>query len=188
MEDAQAEIDEVLSRAETEAAAIRSRYAAQAQREAEDAVRRSTERANEREENLAGASLLEARKDTLSAKQSMLDRAFSIAAEKLQSLSETDYVSLLASLAAQSSYSGSELIVLSPQDAKKLGDKVVIAANAILEKEGKTAALRLSPEQRATGGGLLLSNGQIETNCTFETLLRLVRGEISGAVAKALFD
>lgn len=188
LDDAQAEIDEVLGKAEAEAASIRARYEGLAQREYEDLKRRSTERAKEREENLAGASHLEARKDTLAAKQSMLDRAFSLAAEELTKLPETDYIALLSALASSSSYSGNESVVLSDHDAKRFGDKVVSEANALLKNAGKKASLTLSPDTRPTGGGLLLSDGKIETNCTFETLLRLIRSEISGAVAKALFD
>lgn len=188
MSDAQAEVDEVLGKAEAEAASIRARYESQAQREYEDMTRRGVAHANEREENLAGAAQLEARKDTLAAKQSMVDRAFALASEKLLKLPEAEYISLLAKLAAKSSFSGTETIVLSAEDAKKYGEKVLAEANALLSKQNKPATLTLSPEHRATGGGLLLSDGKIETNCTFETLLRLVRGDISGEVAKALFD
>lgn len=188
MSDAQAEIDDVLSKAEAEAASIRARYESQAQREYEELTRRGNIQAQEREENLVGASHLEARKETLAAKQSMVDRAFALASEKLSSLPAEEYISLLAKLAAKSSFSGKESMILSAEDAKQYGDKIVSEANALLQQQGKPAALTLSSDHRITGGGLLLSDGQIETNCTFETLLRLVRTDISGEVAKALFD
>lgn len=188
LDDAQAEIDEVLSRAEAEAASIRARYESQAKHDYEESTRRGAERAREREENLAGASLLEARKETLNAKQKMLDKAFFLAAEKLRGLSDQDYLSLLASLAAAASLSGTEAVVLSPDDREKFGNGVVRDANGLLTKAGKRANLTLSSETRATGGGLLLSDGQIETNCTFDTLLRLVRTELSGEVAATLFE
>ena len=188
LDDAQVEIDGIVKQAEDEAAAILARYEAQASREYDELYRRGAERAQEREENLAGAAQLEARKDTLAAKQSMLDKAFQQAATKLSSLTEAQYITLLAKLAASSSFSGTESVVLSAADQKKLGATVVTEANALLEKEGRTAKLTLSQDTRETGGGLLLHSGNIETNCTFETLLRLVRNEISGEVASALFD
>lgn len=187
LSDAQAEADEVLAKAETEAASILARYEAQAQREYEELKRRGTARAAEREENLAGASSLEARKDTLAAKQGVLDLAFAQAAERLRALSTENYVALLAALAAKSSFSGNEAIILSPEDRKAHGETVLAAANALLAKDSKPAQLRLSADTRHTGGGLVLQNGLIETNCTFDTLLRLVRSEISGTVATALF-
>lgn len=185
--DAQLEIDEVLAKANAEAADITAKYEAQAAREKEDFVRRGNERADEREENLSGAASLEARKETLAAKQTMLDKAFALAGEKLAQLSDEDYISLLASLAAKSSFSGTETIILSAEDKEKHGDAVLAAAKAKLTEAGKTADITLSDATRPTGGGLLLSDGNIETNCTFEILLRMVREDISGEVAKILF-
>lgn len=186
--DAQLEVDETLSKAQAEATKIRTYYETQANKERDEIVRRGAERAKEREGNLAGAAQLEARKDTLAAKQKMLDQAFAKAASKMAEISGADYVNLLASLAANAAFSGNERIVLSDEDRGKYGEAVVKAANERLSKAGKPANLSLSDDTRATGGGLLLSDGKIETNCTFETLLRLVRSEISGEVAAVLFD
>ena len=185
--DAQAEVDATLQAAESEATSIRTKFEAQAQREAEELVRRGRERAEERERNLAGTAQLEARKATLAAKQTVLDRAFILAQEQLQALPEGEYATFLASLAAHSSYTGAESIVLSPADLEKYGEAVVTGANDRLAREGKPAGLTLAPDARPTGGGLILREGNIETNCTFETLLRLIRSEISGEVAAVLF-
>jgi V/A-type H+-transporting ATPase subunit E len=186
-EDAQAEIDALLARANGEADTIRARYEAQAQREFDDITRHGAERAREREENLAGAAGLEARKATLLAKQEMLDRAFDLAAEQLARLPEDEYADLLVKLAADASYTGAEAVLLSPEDREKFGAKVVDGANARLQAEGKPGGLTLAEETRPTGGGLLLTGGKIETNCTFETLLRLTRSELSGEAARVLF-
>ena len=37
-------------------------------------------------------------------------------------------------------------------------------------------------------GGFILSDGAVEVNCTFDTLIRLQRGARAGEVAKVLFD
>jgi V/A-type H+-transporting ATPase subunit E len=60
----------------------------------------------------------------------------------------------------------------------------VAKANAALGGKGK---LTLSDETRPIRGGFILVNGSVEVNCTFETLVRLQRGEIAGEVAKQLF-
>lgn len=185
--DAQAEIDKTLGAAETEAASIRARFEAQAQRETEEILRRGRERAAERERNLAGTAQLEARKDTLAAKQAVLDRAFTLAQEQLGSLPRAEYTAFLSTLAARSSYSGAESVVLSPEDREALGEAVVASANERLALEGRPAGLTLAEDTRPTGGGLILREGNIETNCTFETLLRLIRNEISVEVAAVLF-
>ncbi len=187
IEDAQNEAKSILDKAEAEAAALLAQFETQATRESEEILRRGFERAQEREKNLAGTAQMEARKDTLAAKQKMLDAAFTLAETKLKSLPQAEYITLLGSLAAQSSFSGEEAIILSPADHGAIGEAVLQAANEALSQAGKKAALTLSPETRETGGGLLLQDGKIETNCTFETLLRLCRGDVSGEVAATLF-
>lgn len=187
LEDAQAEVNEILSKAEAEAASIKAKYERQAKLESDILLRHGKERADERERNLAGTAALEARKATLAAKQKVVDKAFALAEKKLLDLPQKDYAALLASLAASSSHSGTEEIILSQKDRDELGAEVLKEANALLSNAGKVAKLSLSKETRPTGGGLLLKDGKIETNCTFDTLLRLVRSDISGDVAAVLF-
>ena len=64
-------------------------------------------------------------------------------------------------------------------------DRVVTGASAIL---AGTGMLTLAEETRPIRGGVILSDGDVEVNCTFETLVRLQREAMSGEVAKALFD
>lgn len=73
-------------------------------------------------------------------------------------------------------------MILNADVKKRLGKAVVEKAN----KDGGLN-LTLSKQEGAFDGGLLLSNGAVEMNCTFDTLVRLVRGEIAGDVAKVLF-
>ena len=48
--------------------------------------------------------------------------------------------------------------------------------------------MTLSEQTRPIQGGLILSDGDVEVNCSFETLVRLIRGETDREVAKVLFD
>lgn len=187
LDDAQQEADRILAEAEAEANTIRTQYEAQAARERDEILRRGTERAQEREGNLAGAAQLEARKDILAAKQVVLDKAFTLAEQQLRAIKGDEYVSLLANLATQASVSGAEQIVLSAEDKERYGDQILAASNEKLAAAKKTAKLTLAEGARPTGGGLLLSDGKVETNCTFESLLRLTRSDVSGEVASVLF-
>jgi V/A-type H+-transporting ATPase subunit E len=126
---------------------------------------------------------MEDRKMILTAKQAMLDKAFQQAERKLCGLEDEKMTELLARLAVKASTTGSEEVVLNGGVKRRLGKSVVERANA----EGKLK-LKLSEEEGAFEGGLLLKNGAVEMNCTFDTLVRLTRGEIAGEVAKGLFD
>ena len=187
LDDAQIQADEIVSRAEAEAAQIRAQYEAQANKEFADTTRRGAQRAAEREENLVGAAHLEARKQTLAAKQTMVDKAFQSAQSALRSLSGREYSTFLANLAASAALSGAEEIILSAEDKAQYGETVLAAANLALKGKGLPPALKLAADTRPTGGGLILRDGLTETNCTIETLLRLIRGELSSQVAGELF-
>lgn len=186
-QDAQAEIDAIIAQAQTEADAITARYAAQAEKETADIVARGKVHAQERKERLASMADMEAKKVVLGAKQQMLDEAFALALEKLAGLPEEQYVALLTSLAVEASATGKEKIILSQSDRARYGVKVATGANEKLAAAGKPASLTLSEETRPIRGGLLLSDGDVEVNCAFETLIRLSRSELSGEVLKILF-
>ena len=184
-DDAQREIDAIAAQAKSEADAITAQYEAQAEKEAAEILARGKANADERVERLASVAELEAKKMTLAAKQEVLDRAFDKALQDLTQLSEEKYVALLAALAVKAASTGNEKIILSPADRSRYGVKVAEMANSALGKQGK---LTLSEETRDIKGGLLLSDGDVEVNCAFETLVRLTRNQIAGDVAKVLFD
>lgn len=186
--DTEQEIAGLMERANREAAIITDSLREVAEAEYDEAVAKAQRNAKERAERLAGVARLDANKLVLAAKQQMLDRAFSQALIKLTELPQEQYISTLASLAADASYTGTEEIVLSPDDHERIGDKVEYAANARLKQAGKKAELVLSEQSRPMRGGLYLKNRNIEYNCTFETIIRLLREQLSGEVAKVLFD
>lgn len=181
--DAQAEIDVVLAEAQSRADEIQAKYEAQARQEYETLTRRGTAAAQEREKNLHSSAQMEARKMTLAAKQEMLDKAFRQALRKLCGLDDESMTALLSKLAQRASVTGEEEVILNAGVKNRLGTAVVKRANT----EGGLH-LTLSEEEGAFDGGVLLKNGAVEINGTFDTLVRLVRGEIAGEVAKVLFE
>ena len=78
---------------------------------------------------------------------------------------------------------GDEEIVLNRRDRERIGEKLVKAANALLEK----GRLSLAPDTRDIAGGLILRRGSIEANCSAELLVELSQSELSAKVAETLF-
>ena len=98
-------------------------------------------------------------------------------------------MALLAGLAVQASSTGKEKLIFSAPDRAQVGKAVVVAANEKLAKAAAGAGmLTLAEETRPMDGGFILSDGAVEVNCTFDTLIRLQRGALAGEVAKVLFD
>ena len=186
-EDVGREIDELTAEARRQADEIAARYDAQAKRECEDILARGRRNADERVERLASVAQLECRKLELAAKQELLQQSFDAALEELCALPQERYITLLSTLAVEASSSGRERMILSARDADRLGEEIVKAANAALQRAGRRGELTLSQETRPIPGGFILAEGDVELNCAFDTLVRLQREKLEKEVAAILF-
>lgn len=179
--DGQAEIDRILTEARAGAAQITARYREAAETVRAELAAKNEKAAAQRKERLINAAQMEGRKLQLAAKQTVVERAYDRALEKLQNMPEGQYVRLLAALLQEASASGGGEVIFSPQDRETAGKKAVEKANAA------DGSLRIADETRPISRGFILREGQTEVNCTFETLVRLQKEEAAGAVAKKLF-
>ena len=204
-QDGEAENGALLAQARAQAAEITARYQAQAKAEADEVLSQGRAAAEDRERHLDSMAQMECRKAVLTAKQDVIEEAFQLAHKKLLELPTEKYVELLAELAVQASTTGREKLIFSPSHRAQVGKAVVTAANkklaeavapklpgevagskagAILDRVvtgasavlSGTAMLTLSEETRPMDGGFILSDGAVEVNCTFDTLIRLQRG------------
>ena len=180
--DARLEAEAAVSEARAKAEAMR--YAADKEAAAilEKRIAQGDAQARKHYEQLLAAADTQARKATLARKQALVGKAFDLAVEKLRGLEQSRYISLLASLAAKASETGTEQIFLNPADREALGEQVVAEANRI-----SGGSMGLAPESRDIVGGLILSQGDIEVNCALDTLANLRRNALSAEVAGMLF-
>ena len=214
--DMKAEVEAILKDAEAKAAEIRADYEAQAKAQAEAAAAAGREAAERQKERLESAAKMDAKKELLAAKQACLDEAFETARKKLLSLSEDEYVELLAKLVVKAAKTGREELIFNARDKERVGAKVVSKANALLaeavapelsnEVKGSkvgniiakvvnganalmqgTAMLTLADETREMEGGVTLRDGNVEINCAFETQLRVLRNNMAAEIAAILF-
>ena len=191
--DVQKEIDAALDQARAQAKEIEARYESQAQTQGEALRRKGEQDAALRRERLVDVARLEARKTLLAAKQDLVGQAFDLALKKLLELPDQEYIALLAKLAVAASRTGREQVILSQKDRSRYGKQAVTMANDMLAKKaGPRAAesagmLTLAGESRPMAGGLILRDGRVETNCSFEVLIHLQRDALSAEVARVLF-
>lgn len=180
--EAQTEIDEILKKAREEADAIQNRYQMQAENESAELNLKKQKAAEEQEERQISVAQMESRKIILATKQEMVEKAYALALEKLCSMPEEQRISVLADLLVRASSSGREEVIFSPEDQPRVGKAAVKAANDASRKQ-----LTLSSQTRPIKGGFILKDGNIEMNCTFDTLVRLQKTGTAGMVAKKLF-
>jgi len=53
--------------------------------------------------------------------------------------------------------------------------------------EKLNGSMTLAEETRPLNGGFVLSDGAVEVNCSFDTLVRLQKAELTGEVTGVLF-
>ena len=180
--DAKAQADQLLAEAAQKCAEIKTKYEEQASRLYGEKIRDGVKACQAQEDGALRISKMEARKSVLSVKQEMVEKSFSLAAEKIVSLPEERYIAFLSSLAKNASTSGDEEVILNDRDRAAVGDKLLQEIN----RDG--VHMTLSDETRDISGGLILRRGSIEANCSVELLVELCRGEMSSKLADILFQ
>ena len=187
IEDAEREIAAMQQETEEEVNTLLAQAQTEAEQESMELLIRGRRAAEERRERLSSSADMECRKLELAAKQELLQQSFDAALEELCALPQERNVTLLSALAVEASSSGRERMILSARDADRLGEDIVKAANAALQKAGRRGELTLSQETRPIPGGFILAEGDVELNCAFDTLIQLQREKLEKEVAAILF-
>ena len=182
------ECDSIAKTAAEECDQIRADYAKAEQDQYWQLINEGTKDAERRLERLNSLAALESKKHVLATQQELIVAAFDLAAKKLLELPRQEYVTFLAKLASAAAITGTESIVLSASDLQSIGSEVRDAANSLLGKKGKPASLTLSNAPANIRGGLILSGGDIEANCSVDSLVSQYRNELSPRVATVLFE
>ena len=180
--DAQVELDRILDAAKEHAEEITELYRDRAEAEAAELKARNEKNAAAREDRLVSSAQMEVRKTSLAAKQQMLEKAYTLALDKLCAMPDAQYIETVAELLVQAAPKGTGKVIFAPEEKVRIGAAAVAKAN---EKLG--GQLTVAEETRPIRGGFILADGKVEVNCSFDTLVRLQKNETAGAVAKILF-
>lgn len=121
---------------------------------------------------------IQERSTLLAARRQMLDQAFAMAMEQLRALSPQDKTNLYTALVNQN-LEGSAQLILNQEDTAQVGPQVVAAVGQ--------DKLTLCQTPGGFAGGLILRQGNIETNCTFEVLVGSVKEQLEPEAAALLF-
>ena len=182
--EAKAELDALSAETRASCDALKAEFQAKADGEYAARMKAGQALCAQREERLASAADMESRKALLSFKQTLVSEVFQKAVERLAGLPEEEYVAFLSAQAAKAALTGEEALIFNARDAETVGQKVAYAANVALGVRGK---LTVSPETRNIPGGVIVKQGDIETNCSVDMLVQLRRNDLAGQVAEILF-
>lgn len=185
--DTQLEIDAVRAESQAKCDEIIAEYEKKAQEQHRSIMTEGAKKCKQRSERLLSTAEMEAKKNILAFKQEMVSQAFALAEQKIGQMTAETYIAFLAKKAADASRFGTEELVFNAKDKSSYGAQVAKAANALLAQRGVSGKLTVSEETRDIAGGVIVKQGDIETNCTTQTLMQLYRNELASQVAELLF-
>lgn len=184
--DARAEIAAIEAEAAQRCEEILSEASAKAEEAYAKRVARGETDCAAKRERLDATADMEMRKSILAFKQELVGETFRKSVEALIKLPEDEYIAFLAAQAAKASSSGHEEMVFAEKD-KALASAAVKAANALLRDMGREARLTAAEDYADIPGGLILRRGNIEVNCSADTLVMMQKSRLAGQVAAILF-
>lgn len=172
LDEAKAECDAILARADSEAEKVLKEAQERGQSEKEKLISRRKAVAD-----------IDGRKIILEEKQKLIAECFDEAIERISSMKKEEYVTFLVGLVKKTGETEGQLI-LNERDAASVGTELV----NVLSKELADSKITLSKETKNIKGGFLLKKGSIYINGTVEALVEEAKEDLVGEVAAQLFQ
>ncbi|MEG2083828.1 MAG: V-type ATP synthase subunit E family protein [Oscillospiraceae bacterium] len=193
MIEARSDSEQITQNAQNTVAETRERTVADADARAAKIEIRAKADAEEIERRRMLTAGIEARKNTLAARRSLIEQAFSAALVRLCALDGEPYTELVTKLALEASATGDEKLVV-PLDVRERFEKpycgktsVLDTLNNELKKIGKKGALSLDTQSGNFAGGFKLVGEFSDVDCSFTPLVSAWRDEHETEVSSLLF-
>ena len=180
-DDAQKEADQILSDAQSDCDKLTVEIKAEAESYRFSLMQKADKEASIIKERTVSRSDFEKRNSVLAIKGELIDKAFELASEQLCNLAGAKYLSMLGNLASKNCSDGS-IIVLNQKDTDLYGDDVL----ALVKQSLPDANVSISQQVGNFLGGLVIKEGKIDKNFTFETMLKNAREAYLSDVAEVL--
>lgn len=125
---------------------------------------------------------LEGRKKILGTKQDIINEVFDTSLNELSNLNKEEYIELLTRISTDALSKDSE-ILLNAKDNKEIAEELITELN-----KSSNNKVKLGKEVIKCSGGLIIKNGNIQVNMTFDTILKNLREELETEVIQILFE
>lgn len=186
-DDAKLSAEQKIAEAQQEAQQIVSDYQAQADKIMQDAQAQAQKQASVIAERVESQSGLIRRNLMLQYKREAIEHAFQKSLEVLCAQDADKQVTLLSD-AAVKYLSADAKVILNEKDKAAFGEKLVSEISRKLQAANKNYSVSLSADAGSMQGGMILAEGSIETNLSYEILVKNIRDELEGEVAKVLTE
>jgi len=189
IEEARVERERLLAASRKNAAELLKAAEGQADLKKKDIVAQAKREADAFRENELAKARMDAKVGILNAKDRIADHVFEQSLGTLAALKKKkEYQKIILEMICKAALEGEGELVVSGEDAKLFGKKLILVANRRIAK--KNAKLSLSGESRKMAGGFILSYPEkgIELNRSFESILSESRERNMPQIAKILFE
>lgn len=157
----------------------------EAARSVEKTILEKAEReAISRKERIISGAELQARNESLEAKQKVISEVFELTVEALCNAGNDDLKEFVKETILNIDVSGKQNLILNDAGKKVISEELITEINKEL---GEKASITLSEETGNFKGGFILEKDGIEINNTFEALVTSLKDDLSLEVAKVLF-
>ncbi|MEN8906880.1 MAG: V-type ATP synthase subunit E [Clostridiales bacterium] len=177
IEDANKEVKKIISEALELAKEKKESIIAEAEKEAKLTENRIISGAN-----------MDSKKDLLVAKQSLIDESFEDALKKMCDFGLDRYQKILEQLILNSVETGNESIILNERDKKRFKNSFIVNINKKLKSSGKNGEIKISDKSADIKAGVIISQNDIEINCSFESLIRMKKETIEPEIYNIFFN
>ena len=141
------------------------------------------QRADEERNRIITLARLAARRELLTEKQALIDRVFDETRKSVLAMDAGEYRKLMRGFLEANADTGNEEVIIDANE-KRIDQAFLDEVSRSL---GKGNGLKLAGERRPIAGGFILHEGNVETNCTLDTILGDVRERVETDVAVILF-
>ena len=187
LSDGEAEARKILQEGEAEAGLIRDEAQAEADKAASQYHAKADADAAEHIRRQTSLRELEARKAVLAEKGRLIEEVFDKVLKSLREKDRAGGYGLTRDLLLKEIETGTEEIIVAPDDRKAIDKAFIDGINAEILKAGKKGEITLSDETKDIRGGFILRRGRVELNSSFDTLLTMLRDDVETEVSTILF-
>ncbi|MBP1755522.1 MAG: hypothetical protein H6Q59_1920 [Firmicutes bacterium] len=186
-DDAKANADNIITKAQKEANEIMEAAKLEADKKcAEIALKSETEEKAIISRSESAAALLE-KKKILDAKQQIISNVITNARHSLVELSDSEYMDIILRMVTKFAHNKEGVILFSQKDKHRLSaDFSNRVAQALADKN--KASLIIAEDTVTIDGGFILKYGDVEENCSFDALFSSAKEELSDRVNAILFE
>lgn len=141
-----------------------------------------------KEKKIITEARLNAKKDLLSEKQTIINNIFSETLKRIIEFDDKKYLSLIENLILENVEIGDETIYLGNQERDSINQEFIAKINGKLKKQSKRGELTISKNRLPIVGGVIIGTGQIKKNASLEVVLEKTKDEMETRLNHFLFD